>query len=233
MADFERPLVSLTAAVIQPYFVPYAGYFRLFAAADVVVMFDCVQFPRRGWVHRNRLPLISGELDWLTLPIAKAPRDARICDVSLAPDAEARLAAAIPRFPILERAVRASDAIAGRVLRPQTADMTAYLIDLLKEFTTRLGLERPIVRSSSLPIAPELRAQDRVIAILRELSATAYVNPSGGRELYDRATFSAAGLELAFLRPYGGPMESILGRMLDGSPAAITDEIRRETIVEA
>ena len=36
-----------TIAVMQPYFVPYAGYFRLFAVADVVVMFDCVQFPRR------------------------------------------------------------------------------------------------------------------------------------------------------------------------------------------
>ena len=41
-----------TVAVMQPYFMPYAGYFRLFAAADVFVLFDCVQFPRRGWVHR-------------------------------------------------------------------------------------------------------------------------------------------------------------------------------------
>jgi hypothetical protein len=37
-----------TVAVMQPYFMPYAGYFRLFAAADVFVLFDCVQFPRRG-----------------------------------------------------------------------------------------------------------------------------------------------------------------------------------------
>jgi hypothetical protein len=40
---------------MQPYFVPYAGYFRLFAASDLFVIYDCVQFPRRGWVHRNRL----------------------------------------------------------------------------------------------------------------------------------------------------------------------------------
>jgi hypothetical protein len=47
-----------TVAVMQPYFMPYAGYFRLFCAADVFVMFDCVQFRRRGWVHRNRFPLL-------------------------------------------------------------------------------------------------------------------------------------------------------------------------------
>jgi hypothetical protein len=44
-----------TIAVMQPYFIPYAGYFRLFAASDLFVIYDCVQFPRRGWVQRNRL----------------------------------------------------------------------------------------------------------------------------------------------------------------------------------
>ena len=57
---------------MQPYFVPYAGYFRLFAAADVFVAYDCVQFPRRGWVHRNRLPTATGMSDWLTLPVRNA-----------------------------------------------------------------------------------------------------------------------------------------------------------------
>jgi hypothetical protein len=45
-----------TVAIMQPYFIPYAGYFRLFAATDLFVIYDCVQFARRGWVHRNRLP---------------------------------------------------------------------------------------------------------------------------------------------------------------------------------
>ena len=49
-----------TIAVMQPCFVPYAGYVRLFAASDLLVVFDCVPFPRRGWVHRNRLPNARG-----------------------------------------------------------------------------------------------------------------------------------------------------------------------------
>src|SRR6202011_2722341 len=81
-----------TVAVMQPYFVPYAGYFRLFTAADIFVAFDCVQFPRRGWVHRNRLALTPGNSDWLTLPIQKSDRDTRIDELVFAPDARARLA---------------------------------------------------------------------------------------------------------------------------------------------
>src|ERR1700750_1478713 len=72
---------SHTVPIMQPSFLPYAGYFRLFAASDLFVVYDCVQFPRRGWVHRNRLPLASGDAGWLTLPVAKAPRDALICNL--------------------------------------------------------------------------------------------------------------------------------------------------------
>ena len=74
-----------TVAVMQPYFMPYAGYFRLFAAADVFVLFDCVQFPRRGWVHRNRFATAAGHLDWLTLPLLKCPRETRIDELAFAP----------------------------------------------------------------------------------------------------------------------------------------------------
>ena len=77
-----------TVAVMQPYFLPYAGYFRLFAEADLVCLFDCVQFPRRGWVHRNQLPGYTGAAKWLTLPLAKRPMAIRIDDLAFAPSAE-------------------------------------------------------------------------------------------------------------------------------------------------
>jgi len=72
---------------MQPYFVPYAGYFRLFSASDLFVIYDCVQFPRRGWVHRNRLVDRTGAERWLTLPIEKAPQDVLIRELRFPPDA--------------------------------------------------------------------------------------------------------------------------------------------------
>lgn len=46
-------------AIMQPYFLPYLGYFQLMAAVDVFVLFDNVQFIRRGHIHRNRIK-VSG-----------------------------------------------------------------------------------------------------------------------------------------------------------------------------
>jgi WbqC-like protein family len=220
-----------TVAVIQPYFFPYAGYFRLFAAADVVAMFDCVQFPRRGWVHRNRFALASGELDWLTLPLAKADREVRIDELRWAADAPARLDANLRRFPQLESA-RGNDLVQA-VLDLSNPDVTGYLCERVTGVNARLQIATPIVRSSSLPIDPELRAQDRVIAIVRALGGTRYVNPSGGRELYDHDGFNRAGIELRFLTPYANSMESMLSRLLREAPDAIAAEIRRETVLVA
>ena len=86
---------------MQPYFAPYAGYFRLAAACDVFVIYDCVQFPRRGWVHRNKLPDISGQLKWFTLPLEKAPQETAINAMRFAWDTQARIASCARRFPDL------------------------------------------------------------------------------------------------------------------------------------
>jgi hypothetical protein len=59
--DFHVPS-SVSVAIMQPYFIPYAGYFRLFAATDLFVIYDCVQFPRRGWCTAPLLGHRTGEL---------------------------------------------------------------------------------------------------------------------------------------------------------------------------
>lgn len=65
-------------AIMQPYYYPYAGYFRLFAASDFFVFLDCVQWNRRGRVHRREVT--KGV--WDTLPIRKTNRDStRIMDM--------------------------------------------------------------------------------------------------------------------------------------------------------
>lgn len=222
-----------TVAVIQPYFYPYAGYFRLFAAADAVVMFDCVQFPRRGWVHRNRFALANGELDWFTLPLAKAPQDVRISELRFRPDASERVGNDVRRFPVLHQALAAREPLLERAFAFGGDDVTAYLCASLQDTARALGFERRVLRSSGLQIAAELRGQDRVIEIVRRLGGTRYVNPSGGRELYDHAAFNNVGLELRFLTSFEGSMESMLSRLLSEPASRVSEEVRAQTTLVA
>ena len=214
---------------MQPYFIPYAGYFRLFAASDLFVAYDCVQFTRRGWVHRNRLPDRSGALHWLTLPLRKAPQDVLIRDLRFATDAPARLAERLLRFDLGETD-RASVRDLLATIHRVEGTPSDYIMHILEWVVDYLKLPRNIIRSSSLDLPPSLRGQDRIMEITRRLGAKRYVNAPGGRDHYDPQAFAAAGIELRFLPEYLGPSSSILSRIIGERPDNLAAEIRASAV---
>ncbi len=41
--------------IMQPYFFPYIGYFQLMNAVDEFVVYDNIEFTKKGWINRNRI----------------------------------------------------------------------------------------------------------------------------------------------------------------------------------
>lgn len=210
--------------------MPYAGYFRLMVAADIFVIFDCVQFPRRGWVHRNQLPDASGQLRWLTLPLEPCPQDTAIEKLCFAADAEQKLRERLRPFPHVLAA--GNDPIVARTLRIDLSP-AAYLADLLRITVARLGLGAQFLRSSELGLPAELRGPERVREIVTRLGGKTYVNAPGGRELYDPADFNKSGIALRFLSPYPGSNISILHRLIREDAGDLRAEILAATQLEA
>src|SRR5262245_38214070 len=57
-------------AIHQPTFFPWLGYFNKIARADLFVVLDTVQFPKKGGTCSNRVKLlVSGEPAWVTMPV--------------------------------------------------------------------------------------------------------------------------------------------------------------------
>jgi len=71
--------------IVQPYFLPYIGYFALINAVDKFVYFDDVQYIRRGWVNRNRIKIVDNWY-YITVPVNKAPLSANINEVYIVED---------------------------------------------------------------------------------------------------------------------------------------------------
>ena len=70
---------------MQPYFLPYIGYWQLLRAVDTFVVLDDVNYINRGWINRNRIA-VSGEPCWMTLPLIKASQNKLISEIDLLPD---------------------------------------------------------------------------------------------------------------------------------------------------
>lgn len=194
-------------AIMQPYFIPYTGYFSLIKAVDIFVLYDCVQFPRRGWVHRNQLTNDKGELSWLTLPIQKAPQNIKIKDLVFA--TEHTFYKKLTAFPSL---------LKKDLLCSMLADTKGCVVDYIEKWLAFLcqELELPFypIRSSNLNVPSYLKAQDRILWICKELQASSYLNAVGGIDLYDVTLFKKHNLTLEFLASFKGPKNSLLERII-------------------
>lgn len=212
-------------AVMQPYFFPYGGYYRLLACADRFVILDCVQFPRRGRVHRCEVAAPAGGLEWLTLPLARQPRDVLIRDLAFAEGAAEEMTRRLARHRWVATAGGAAAEAVRGALGVRAGPIVDYLEAQLRLVAGLLGLPATIMRSSGFGLPPGLTGQERIIALVRAAGGTAYVNAPGGRGLYDAAAFSRAGLALGFLPPWTGGGGSILPDLLAGRMADLRTEI--------
>jgi hypothetical protein len=213
-------------AVMQPYFLPYAGYFRLFDQVDEFVIYDCVQFPRRSRVHRTEVPGPAGSVEWLTLPLARQPRDTRIMDLCFATDARTLLDERLARLRWLETASGPAAARVRQLLQAPLVDVVDFLELGLQTVCELVGLPWSVTRSSWLDLDPALRGQERVLAVALARGATTYVNAPGGTALYDPAAFQERGIELRFLTPYAGAYPRLLPGLLVDDPAMVAADVR-------
>jgi hypothetical protein len=217
-----RPRV---VAIMQPYLYPYAGYFRLLAQADEFIILDCVQFPRRGRVHRCQLPGPDGIEEWLTLPLADQPRSTLIKDLVFASGGRAELDRRLDRLTWLKEAAGpVADAVRAQLSSPLQS-VVDFLEEGLRLSASLLDLPAHIGRSSDLDIDPDLRGQARILAIAQAMHATDYLNSPGGRALYDADVFAAAGLRLHFLDDYQGRFRHLLPALVTQDPARIREDI--------
>ncbi|MBL7816365.1 MAG: WbqC family protein [Saprospiraceae bacterium] len=74
----------MIAAIHQPNFMPWVGYFHKMAQVDEMIFFDSVAISNgKTWTSRCKI-LLHGAEHWLTLPTLKSGRGGqRICDVEL------------------------------------------------------------------------------------------------------------------------------------------------------
>lgn len=212
-------------AIMQPYFLPYAGYFRLFCGVDAFVVLDDAQFPRRGWVHRNRLRRQDGQLAWLSLPLQRAARETPIREMTFHARVDSLWPARARAFPACVSPRANTESIVDCMNRTE-GTLTDYLARLLRVTLEAIDMAPPpIIRASGLDTEPDCDRAGRIIALCRKLGATSYVNAPRGRELYHPERFAAYGIELNFLPEYRGDLSSILQRLHDEPAASIRREI--------
>ena len=70
-------------AMLQSNYIPWKGVFDLIHRVDVFVFYDDVQYTKKDWRSRNKIPTKNGEI-WLTVPVkTKGKFEQLICDTEI------------------------------------------------------------------------------------------------------------------------------------------------------
>ena len=75
--------VIMILAIMQPYFLPYIGYWQLLNAADKFVVYDDIEYTKKGWINRNRI-LVNGKDSLLSIPLKKDSDHLFVCNRQIA-----------------------------------------------------------------------------------------------------------------------------------------------------
>ena len=187
---------------MQPYFFPYIGYFQLMNAVDKFVVYDNLQYTKQSWINRNRI-LANGKDDYVSVPLKKGPHYRTIKERFLSDSWPSdrtnvlnKISGNYRRAPYFQDVYP----VIEQCLICEEQNLFDFVLHSLMSVKNFLGIDTPIIISSTIDIDHGLKGGQKVLEICKSLGATTYLNPIGGVELYDKDQFKKAGIQLDFLR---------------------------------
>ncbi len=190
----------MKVGIMQPYFLPYIGYFQLIASVDLFIVYDNIKYTKKGWINRNRM-LQNGKDVVFSLPLKKDSDALDVIQRNLAADfkRDKLLSAwkeAYSRAPYFEPTF----ALLERIVRHPEQNLFRFIHHAIEQTCAYLGIETKIQISSSIAVDHMLKSEDKVLAICQAVGANVYVNPIGGMDLYSKDTFQQHAIALKFIR---------------------------------
>jgi hypothetical protein len=191
----------MKVAIMQPYVFPYIGYFQLIQAVDTFVLYDDVNYIKKGFINRNYI-LVNGKAHQFTIPVKEASQNKPINQIQVLTDDVWRnqfyktIAYNYKKAPYYEMTLD----IIEKVFHSRVETISELAIKSVEQVCCYLGLEKSFQVSSKLYSDTKgLEKSDRLISISKKSGADHYVNPHGGNTLYSKDYFALNKVKLSFI----------------------------------
>jgi hypothetical protein len=195
--------MSKKIAIMQPYFFPYIGYFQLLNSVDEFIIYDNIQYTKKGWINRNRI-LVNNKDLLITLPIKKDSDYLNVVERKLSESWDKDknkmlnvIKSSYSKSPYFQETVE----LISKCLNNPEINLFRFLYDSIVLISNYLDIKTPIIISSTINANHNLKSQDKVLSLCKEQNAEIYINSIGGVELYDKKTFKQNNIDLYFIKP--------------------------------
>ena len=192
------------AAIMQPTYLPWIGYFDLIDTADHFVFLDDAQVLKRSWGVRNRILGQNGEA-FLTVPLSGHRHGEGSAFVDTLIDwgqhwGKTHLATirhAYAKAPHFAEVIASLEAL----ISAGHATIAALNEDFICTTARRIGITTPFLRSSQLE-GTDGRKDDRLLSICRAIGADTYLAAPGSAAYIEQeqegGAFAGSGVEIRY-----------------------------------
>lgn len=174
--------------------MPYLGFFHRLLHADEWVVLDHVQLSKRGWVHRDKIKVPTGE-QWITVPVQKIGEGQTIREAEIGPG---------DHLAKLVRVIKSNYQAA-----PYFADVFVDLEEILlrghsKLFDLNMALLHQLLRWFDIVVPMRLSSSLQVTTrksqlnadIVKAVGGDTYLSGTGAKAYHEDGPFLGAGLRV-------------------------------------
>jgi len=189
--------------IMQPYFFPYLGHFGLISSVEEWVVFDVTQYTPRSWINRNRVLHPKEGWNYISVPLVNSSISINIQDARVLnpPAAGKSVLGKLSHYRRGARHYQTVTALVEKVFAGLTDDSLVHLnvrgLSAICDYL-EIPFRYRILSELGLDLPENPGAGGWAPSICERLGATSYVNPVGGRALFDPADFARRGVELLF-----------------------------------
>lgn len=187
-------------AIMQPYFLPYIGYFQLINAVDKFIFYDDVNYIKQGWINRNKI-LLNGEEYLFTLKVKQSSSFKQINKIEVLPENENILKTIVQAYskaPYFKNVFPLVQELFSKI--DDTKNLSVIAEASIKIISEYLNFKIIFTTSSEeYGMTKNLSREERIINICQKNGADTYINSYGGKSLYDFKTFDRNYIKLLFL----------------------------------
>jgi len=200
-------------ALMQPYFLPYIGYWQLFKESEIVFLADDSKYTKQSWINRNRL-WINGVIQNVTIPISMASDYLSIGErqISEVYNPEVTFRRILHDYQKCKQSN--VEALLWEILNQDTRNLGEYLSTSIRHLLNFLGLNCEVIEASKMSIPSELKAEERIFFLGEKIGINKYVNLTGGQKLYSTSQFSSRGCQIEFIVSNLTPYETKINRFV-------------------
>ena len=191
----------MKVSIMQPYFFPYIGYFQLIANSDVFVIYDDVNFIKKGWINRNSI-LVNNTSYLFSMPLQNVSQNKLINEIFISDldkwkmDLLKTISSSYKKAPFYQDVYP----LIEKIISFDELNLAIYIQNSIQNLCAYLNINTKLIMSSEIVKNNGLKGENKIIDICLQLGATQYINAIGGIELYTQENFQVKNIDLKFIK---------------------------------